>query len=331
MNASFILIVVLTLVRLWIAVQLFLTARKSKLDNLYWLAAVFGLAAYSLFTPNAENLLSNYVLFHIGVLVSHFCLAAFIHTTFHRDRKSPVDIVFGLLGLAAIMNMYAFSINSPILAAWGSGITVVNWVWHFVVARSAYIKIADDPSVEKWIKSRYILMMTYTLMMVWVTLQSVFFTVNPELTNVPLVLPLGLVMILGSVTLQFLVWVMPEPFRRWLNREKTPYPAQEEPRPRSILDVFSAAMTSDTGLRSMACRYAIRATAGKKLGSEDSATIQRYIDTMNYNDWDAFMQNAELQRILINSGADYNSANRAIDNARHALVEKQSLLTLGAH
>ena len=42
MTPSFILLIVLTAVRLWTALQLFLTARKSNQHNLYWLAGVFG-------------------------------------------------------------------------------------------------------------------------------------------------------------------------------------------------------------------------------------------------------------------------------------------------
>lgn len=330
MSTAFILLIILTLVRLWIALQLFLTARKSNLSNLYWLAGVFALAVYSLFTPSNESPLSNYVFFHVGLLVSHFCLAIFIHTTFHRDRKSPIYIVLGLLGLAAIVDVYAFSMNSPIIAIWGAGITVVNWVWHVVVARSAYLKIANDSSVEKWVKSRYKLMITYSLIMVWVTLQSVVFTVNTELTNVPFILPFGLLMILASVTLQFLVWVMPEPFRRWLNRDQQTQPAREDHHSTSVLDVFDSAMTTNTGLKSMACMYAIRSTIAKNIGSEDSDAIRRRMNSMAYNEWDNVFQHPELRRILVNSGADHKAAMQAIENARHALVEKQSLLTLGA-
>ena len=48
MNITVILLIVLTLARLWIALQLFLTARKSHLNNLYWLAGLFALAVYNL-------------------------------------------------------------------------------------------------------------------------------------------------------------------------------------------------------------------------------------------------------------------------------------------
>src|SRR5262245_30413913 len=116
MNFIFILLVVLTVARLWIGVQLYLTARKSNLKNLYWLAAVFVLAAYSLFTPTTESPLANYGVFHLGFIAGHFCLAMFIHTTFYRDRKSPVWIVLGLVVLAFIVDIYALLVNDINLA-----------------------------------------------------------------------------------------------------------------------------------------------------------------------------------------------------------------------
>ena len=74
MSGTTILLIILTLARLWIALQLFLTARKSKLNNLYWLAGLFALAVYSLFTPTSDSPLSNYAVFYIGFLAGHFAI-----------------------------------------------------------------------------------------------------------------------------------------------------------------------------------------------------------------------------------------------------------------
>jgi hypothetical protein len=80
----------------------------------------------------------------------------------------------------------------------------------------------------------------------------------------------------------------------------------------------------------MACLYAIRATVAKRIRSEDSATVQKYLNEMTYIEWEATLQHSELRRILMNSGADYGSATKAIENACLALIEKQSLFTLSA-
>jgi hypothetical protein len=328
MNVPVILLIVLTISRLWIALQLFFTARKSHLSNLYWLAGLFALAVYSLFTPISNSPLSNYTLFHLGFIAGHFCLAMFIHATFYQDRKSPIYIVGGLLVMAFIVDIYALSVNDINLAGFMTTVGLVNWVWHFFVARSAYMKIAHDQSVENWVKSRYQLMLAYVVMMFLVTVQVVAST-SPFASSIPgIILPIGLLVIIASIILQFLVWAMPEPFRLWLNRRQQARPAHEEQHPRSVLDVFGEAMTTETGLNSIACFYAIRSAVGRKIGTEDSETIRNHINTMTYNDWESILQNAELRRVLINGGADKIVADKAIENAQQTLVEKQSLLTL---
>jgi hypothetical protein len=141
---------------------------------------------------------------------------------------------------------------------------------------------------------------------------------------VPIILVIGLLAIIASVILQFLVWVMPEPFRLWLNN------ANQAQQPTSILDVFGDAMTLNTGLTSMVCLYALRATISKRIHTDDSVSIREHINGMTFYEWDTVLQQADLTRVLINGGADKSTAFKAVENARHALIEKQSLLTLNA-
>lgn len=331
MNPQLILLTILTIARFWIALQLFLTARKSKLSNLYWLAAVFAFAIYSLFTPIANSPVGNYWVFHLGFIAGHFCLAMFIHTTFYRGKKSPIAFMLGLIALAFCIDIYALSINDINLIGIVASVGIINWLWHLMVASSAYRLIAADPSVEKWVKARYRLMGIYIIMIVITTIQVVVSTTNLSPYIPGWVLSVNIVIVLGSIILQFLVWAMPELFRRWLNREQTVRPAQEEQRSLSVLDVFGTAMTNNTGLKSIACLYAIRAAVAKRIGSENSAAIQTYINTMSYQEWELILQHSELRRILINGGADENAVITAISNARQALVDKQSLLTLATH
>ena len=330
MNTTIILLVVLTMVRLWIALQLFLTARQSKLNNLYWLAGLFALAVYSLFTPSSVSPLSSYPIFHFGFIAGHFCLAMFIHTTFYRDRKSPIYLMLGLLVLAFVVDIYAFTINDINLAGIMASVGLVNWLWHLLIARSAYAKIASDQGVENWVKARYRLMMVYIVMMLLITAQVVASSSNLAPYISPVLFQVGLLIIIASIILQFLVWVMPESFRQWLNRSQQVRLTHEEQNPRSMLDVFGTAMTADTGLNTIACFYAIRSTVGQRIGSQDSGAIRRHINVMTYREWDTVFQQAELHRILINGGADKVIAARAVDNARQALIEKQSLLTLSS-
>ena len=329
MSFTFILLTILTLARLAIALQLFLTARRSHLNNLYWLAGLFALAVYSIFTPTDDSPLSNLPLFLLGFLAGHYCLAIFIHTTFHRDRQGPVQIVIVLLIVATITTIYALFVTKDTnLAGMMTTVGLVNWVWHFIVARSAYLKIVNDSEVENWVKGRYRLMIIYIPMMMLITVQVTASTTNLSPYVPRIFLPIGLLIIITSIILQFLVWVMPEPFRLWLNRTQQVRPSKEPRTAPNALDVFGNAMTRDTGLNTIACFYAIRSTVAKKIGSQDSDAVREYISTMTYHEWDAILQHTELNRILINGGADKNTANQAILNARQALVEKQSLLTL---
>lgn len=329
LNVSFILIIIVTVARLWIALQLFLTARKTHLNNLYWLAGLFALATYSLFTPTSQSPLASYPIFFIGFLAGHFCLAVFIHTTFHRDRPSPIYIVLGLLAIALVVTIYALFVTNDInLGGIMASVGLVNWVWHFIVARSAYLKIVDDPEVENWVKGRYRLMIVYIPMMLLITIQVVASSTVLSPYIPPIFLPIGLLIIITSIILQFLVWVMPERFRQWLNRTPKTRVRPEPQTAPSSLDVFGTAMTNDTGLNPIACFYAIRSTVAKKIGTQDSEAVRQYINTMTYHQWDAILQDAELSRILLNGGADKKTASRAIQNARQTLIEKQSLLTL---
>jgi hypothetical protein len=332
-SITFILLIVLTAARLWIALQLFLTARRSHLNNLYWLAGLFALAVYSIFTPTSDSPLASYPLFFMGYLAGHFCLAIFIHTTFHRDRQSPLYLVLGLLAVATIVTIYAlFVMNDTNLAGIMSSVGLVNWAWHFIVARSAYLKIVNDPEVENWVKGRYRLMIVYIPMMILITAQVVASSTNISPYLPRILLPIGLLIIIASIILQFLVWVMPEPFRLWLNQTKQQVRPSKEPKTApNAMDVFGNAMTHDTGLNTIACFYAIRSTVAKKIGTQDSDAVREYIHGMTYYEWDAIFQHTELNRILINGGADKNAAEKAIQNARQALVEKQSLLTLSTH
>lgn len=156
MNIIFIVLIVFALTHLWIAVQLVLTARKSNQHNLYWLAGLFALVmCYSFFTPTAESPLANYWVFQLGLIAGYFCLAMFIHTTFYRDRQSPIYIFLGLVVLAFVVDIYALAVNNLNLAGIMTMVGFVNWTWYLVVARLAYGTVVVDPSVENWVPPQY--------------------------------------------------------------------------------------------------------------------------------------------------------------------------------
>jgi hypothetical protein len=93
-------------------------------------------------------------------------------------------------------------------------VNLFNWGWHTIVAYQAYQVIRTGESVEDWIKGRYQLVIAYCVSM---TLTAIFTGVAPWMTN-PLLQLLVLLNTVTGLVLQFLAWVMPEGFRRWLNR-----------------------------------------------------------------------------------------------------------------
>ncbi len=321
-------LVIVSVLRLLVAVPLFATARRNHLNNLYWLSAQFLCLVFAL-PFAAAGTLNNPWIFWTLLSLSEIALAVFVHTTFYRGRKSPMPVFMTLAVVGLVGGIYGNIIGNFELSAWSVyPNAVLIWGWHAVEAYRASGSIAQDTSTERWIKSRYTLMVTYSLVDCGGAILGTFLTTGIWSSTFGSVI---VVLInFTSVIIQILTWVMPEWFRLWLNRKQDARPAHEEQMPLSILDVFGATMTADTGLRSMICVYSIRAAVAKRIGSEESTVVQKYLNSMTYQEWEMVLQHSELRRILINGGADDETATKAIKNARQALVEKQSLLTLGA-
>ncbi len=342
------------LVRLVTALALLRLAAQKNLPNLRWLA--WGFLGTVIALPFGADPYVPYVDKAIAYIV-YLCFAMFIVSTFYQNKRSPFIpfwTVFTLLyivmfwltsqfvtettGIGFPQNIFAarppyanepgsvpMTLSETIDSIIYGCLQIAIWLWHAIAGFQASKLISADSHVENWVKARYRLIVIYSCLQ---SLVGVVMMGRPFLPDIALIFTLLLV--ISTTTMQFLVWVMPESFRLWLNREQRARPAEDEQRPLSILDVFGAAMTANTGLRSMVCLYAIRATVARRIRSEDSAVIQKYLDEMTYYEWEATLQHSELRRILINGGADNASADKAIENACLALVEKQSLLTFAA-
>lgn len=321
-------LVIVSILRLLVAIPLFATARRNHLNNLYWLSAQFLCLVFAL-PFAAAGTLNNPWIFWTLISLSEIALAMFVHTTFYRGRKSPMPVFMTLVVVGLFGGIYGNIIGNFELSGWlVYPNAVLIWGWHFVEAYRASASIAQDVSTERWVKSRYLLMVIYSLVDCGGAVLGTLLTTGVWASNFGSVI---VVLInFTSVIIQILTWVMPEPFRLWLNREQQARPAEQEQRPLSILDTFGTAMTADTGLRSMICLYAIRATVARRIRSEDSAAVQKYLDEMTYYEWEATLQHSELRHTLIKGGVDQATADRAIENACLALIEKQSLFTLGA-
>jgi hypothetical protein len=231
------LLVVYTVMRLWIGLTLFNTARKNRLTNLYWLALVFGLNVIQVpFAPSVGNPLGNLPglslwLFNATQLVIAGALAAFTQTTFHLHRKSPLGWLLAMYVVLVPVGLYGLAVSPSnfiqapgVAAIWVPSLLI--WAWHGDAALRAYQGVAHDPTVEDWVKARYTMMVAFSALTVISASTGVFRVILAGGGGGSLIgNGMGLVNLvcqLFSVSLQFLAWVMPNGFRRWLNRHYQP-------------------------------------------------------------------------------------------------------------
>lgn len=324
-----VVLVIVSLLRLAVAIPLLLTARRNHLTNLYWLSAEF--FALVIAVPfSAAGTMSQPWIFWTFISLSEIALILFIHTTFHQGRASPMPVMLGLALIGLIGGLYGNATNNFIFSAWSVyPIAILIWGWHIIVAYRDYQKIASERAAEDWVKARYQLMITYAIL-------DCFSAIGGTLiTTEWMVASLGALVVVGinfaSVIIQILVWVMPERFRRWLNRHQPARTAERvDTEAATILNMLSTAMSDDTRLTFMLCGFALRAIIGKQIGTEDSHAINQYVLTMNYQDWALLLERPDLRQYLQSRVSSAANLNQAFENAHQALIEKQSLFTLMA-
>jgi hypothetical protein len=173
MNAVNVLLAVLIALRLVIGLALVNSARHNKLPNLYWLAGYFFLYVVLLpFGPTAGNPLGNLPILSLWLSTSLYVaasgvLAGFIHTTFYLHKNSPVGWFLGAYAVLALVTVYGMAVSasnfkqSPWVAA-GNAINLLMWAWHGWAALRARQGLAQNRTVEDWVKARYGLMVAYS-------------------------------------------------------------------------------------------------------------------------------------------------------------------------
>ncbi len=197
------------ILRLGIGVILFRLALNPRYRNLHWLAAVFYLNFVSMLLGGPVMGSLSQVL----MIVIHICLAMFTHVTFYQHRRSPVAWIIGGLVVAGGASLFLSLRVPPYLGPQPiSYMCAVNWFWHALVAWQVWRRLRSDRSIEDWIKTRYILVVTYGVVM------GALFVL--PLWRSPLALlrwswPISMMI---ALVLQYLAWGMPGPLRRYLNR-----------------------------------------------------------------------------------------------------------------
>jgi len=220
---------ILVVARFIIAVQLTRVGLRQKLPNLIWLAAFFyltGTGDIFLTLSPVTNLLWPFFLTHgLGEVT----LVMFIQKTFYQDRKSPY-LIFMALALAVLAADMIYAVFLPYHSPF-------NWIWLLWVGYQAYKRIAADRAVEDWVKARYKLIIAYSLAALVAPLWTILYLITlvaPAFATwlfdptALVVAQVGLlVFVTIGIVLEYLAWVMPGRYQKWLNRNYQP-PTQDE-------------------------------------------------------------------------------------------------------
>jgi len=201
--------------RIVIAVRLFWLAART-VRSLYWLAAVFlANVVYLVLTEVfAKNLDLAQLSYTVGLAVAQVLVVMFTHVTFYQGRKSPYLIFLAQSLVACIVDIVWWRVSGSTVS-FVSLAVAVNWGWHASAAYQALRQVADDKYVEDWVKVRYKLMIVYCALLAATGLMFVTYLVPATGNGIQSLVGL---LALAGVVVQFLVWVMPERFRQFLNR-----------------------------------------------------------------------------------------------------------------
>lgn len=337
-----VLLAISTLLRLIIGVTLFASARRNRLPNLYWLSAVFIISFISqLFSPSFPGnplgalsisfLIQNGAIFPGGLFI-----IAFIHTTFYANKPSPVWEITALHFVLSALGLYGLIVSpsanqvSSLSAALSLSLVAI-WGWHFIIARNSYLAIATDSSVSAWIKTRYRLMISYSIALaVGNASVSILWIFGSGNLNSALGGTLGLVSLAAAiigVALQFLVWGLPEAALVGKSKRRQEEAAQQETS--TIMQALSAAIAANSDIQPMIASYTLRTAIGSFFKLDDSNHIEPHALQMGFDDWTRLLDSAEFQGAFAPL-MSRKMASEAISGAKQALLNRQSLFTMRA-
>lgn len=337
------LLFILALVRLVTGIRLLIIGRKNKLPNLIWLAVSMLITVVAfLFAPSEGNQLANFP-FSIWVFAAATCLSMapiliFNQLTFYKDRKSPSIWFWAVFIISWLFSFYGAYISksnydqSPWMASYTVS-TILIWAWHGWLARQAGKQVAAQSSVEYWVKVRYELVNFYSIVLIIGVLGSFVRIVFAGGSAIPLLgSSAGVVTLLSqiiSVVMLFLVWVMPEWFRTWVNRQhQTFMEEQTYEQAFAVLNIVGSAMSDGTKLPKTLAIVAIRKAIAQEINSDNSKKIEAHVARLGYEDWYAFLNNPNLANFL-REIANVNPQETVL-RARYTLRDNQSLFTLQA-
>ena len=231
LNDTFVFMI--SFIRGFIGVILIIRARKTKLTNYYALAITifFECIGYLFYT----SILNNLFIFYVFMAAMWVPLIIFIDKTFYQEKKSPFKFFLLLTIILAIIKIVAVAIyqfgpiqdfNALFLARISLSIALGSTaLWLNSASYTSYIKIKSDEGVEPWIKTRYLLVCFYTFAQIGIAITWPFFPYDKSINIWYILGALSLVLFIFA---QFLAWVMPAGFKKWLNRNYKPGEKEED-------------------------------------------------------------------------------------------------------
>lgn len=321
-------LITISILRLLVAIPLFLAARRNNLVNLYWLGAQF-LALVIAVPFAAAGTWDNRWIFWTFLSLTEIALIMFIHTTFRRERSSLMPVLMSLAVIGLFGGAYGTLTGNFELSAWMVyPNAALAWGWHLGEAARSYWIIADDPDAEDWVKSRYIMMIVYSAVDFIGAVLGTLLTAGVWDSDIGSVIVVGINF--TSVIIQIFTWTMPEWFRGWLNRnQKTHSEERIREQAQVALNMLGTTMSTDTGLSKMLAIFSIRKVIGMQIQSEEAARVDAQVVKMGFDEWTATLNDPELFVLIRNSGLKVNAV-EVIEQAKRALIEKQSLFTMKA-
>src|SRR5689334_8217619 len=103
-------LLVFSLLRLLVAIPLFNTARRTRLNNLYWLSANFLCLVIAVPFAAAGKFNVPWI-FWTFISLTEMTLIMFVHTTFYQGRKSPMPVFMAIAVLGMLGGIYGNATN----------------------------------------------------------------------------------------------------------------------------------------------------------------------------------------------------------------------------
>ena len=225
----------LTTIRVIIGINLILVGRKSKQKALYYLALnSFLLGTGMIFSM--ELIFPDIFIFTLLSLGSYFPSVYFIYLAFFQDRKFPLKLILILTSTFMTLSLiftayyqYVHTIPLPYQISFiffGLDLILVSGLIVYSL-NGAYAVIKPREYVEPWIKSRYKLVIINKIAYL-ATGFSFFLSgvlmADPEMSVFTYVIVLCQLI---AITTDFLAWIMPKWFMKYLNRNYVETPEKE--------------------------------------------------------------------------------------------------------